>query len=78
MSATETKKPLMTRKQALAFLLEHGFPITEAYFNKLCLPSRNAGPPVAKLWGPRPLYQADQVLAWAESRCTAPGSDSAA
>jgi hypothetical protein len=63
-------KPLMTRKQALAFLLEHGFPITEAYFNKLCLPSRNAGPPVAKLWGGgRPLYHADKVLAWAEARC---------
>jgi hypothetical protein len=69
MSLTESNKPLMTRKQALELLHSRGFPMTEAYFNKICLPSRNAGPPVAKLWGPRPLYDENQVLVWAESRC---------
>jgi hypothetical protein len=69
MSLTDTKSPLMTRRQTLEYLHSLGFPMTETYFNKLCLPSRNAGPPIAKLWGPRPLYDADQVLAWAESRC---------
>jgi hypothetical protein len=64
-------KPLMTRKQALAYLHSLGFPMAEAYFNKLCLPSRNSGPPVAKQWGPRPLYDADQVLSWIEARCRA-------
>jgi hypothetical protein len=69
MSINALSKPLMTRKQTLEYLHSLGFPMTETYFNKICLPSRNAGPPVAKLWGPRPLYDAELVLAWAESRC---------
>lgn len=66
------QRPLMTRRRTWEFINSHGFPMTEAYFNKICLPSRNAGPPAAKLWGsgprPRPLYDADQVLAWCEAR----------
>lgn len=65
---TDIPKPLMTRNQAFEFLISLGFPITEGYFNKICLPSRNGGPPVAKLWGRRPLYDADQVLAWAQAK----------
>jgi hypothetical protein len=68
-------KRFMTRKQALQFLHEHSFPISEAYFNKICLPSRKAGPPVARWWGGKPLYDPDATLAWAESRCSsAPGN----
>jgi hypothetical protein len=59
----------MTRKQALAYLRERGFPVSESYFNKLCLPSRNAGPPVARWWGGKPLYAVHPLLLWAESRC---------
>jgi hypothetical protein len=65
----DTSHRHMTRKQALEFLHAHGFPLSEAYFNKLCLPSRNSGPPVARWWGGKPLYAAEATLAWAESRC---------
>jgi hypothetical protein len=69
---TDTKPPLLTREQVRQRLNEHGYPITASYFNKVCLPSRNAGPPVAKLWGKRPLYDLNAALAWAEARCTEP------
>jgi hypothetical protein len=64
-----TSERLMTRKQALEFIRSHGFPISDAYFSKLCLPSRNSGPPVARWFGGRPLYEPAPTLAWANSRC---------
>ncbi|MCK1578579.1 hypothetical protein IVB03_03015 [Bradyrhizobium sp. 168] len=72
-----TPKPLYTREDLRQRLKEHGYPISASYFNKICLPSRNAGPPVAKLWGRRPLYDFDAALAWAESNCTEPASRAA-
>ena len=68
-TAETTPQRHMTRKQALEFLHAHGFPLSEAYFNKLCLPSRNFGPPVARWFGGKPLYEAKSTLAWANSRC---------
>ena len=65
----ETSTRLMTRKQTLEFIRAHGFPISEAYFSKLCLPSRNSGPPVARWFGGKPLYEPAPTLAWANSRC---------
>jgi hypothetical protein len=65
----DTSERLMTRKQALEFIRSRGFPISDAYFSKLCLPSRNSGPPVARWFGGRPLYAAESTLAWAHSRC---------
>ncbi len=63
--------PLLTReKLRLRLNEEYGFPFTTSYFNKICLPSVNAGPPVAKWFGKRPLYRLDEALAWAESRCS--------
>ena len=59
----------LTRDQLLTRLNECGYPIKASYFNKICLPSRNAGPPAAKLFGKRPLYKLDDAIAWAESRC---------
>jgi hypothetical protein len=66
----DTKSALLTREQVRQRLNERGYPITQSYFSKICLPSRNAGPPVAKMWGKRPLYDFDAALAWAEARCT--------
>jgi len=63
--------PLLTREQLCQRLNERGYPITASYFNKVCSPSVNAGPPVAKYWGKRPLYHLEAGLAWAEARCTA-------
>jgi hypothetical protein len=68
---TPTTRPMLnlTREQLRVKLNELGYPLTQSYFNKLCLPSVNAGPPVAKWWGKRPLYTLDEGIAWAEARC---------
>jgi hypothetical protein len=67
-------EPLLTREQLRLKLNEQGYPLTASYFNKISLPSVNAGPPVAKWWGKRPLYRLDDALAWVERRCgSAPG-----
>lgn len=76
---TETTKPvLFTREELRQQLKQHGYPVSASYFNKICLPSRDAGPPVAKLWGRRPLYDLNAALAWAEARCTEPDTARAA
>jgi hypothetical protein len=61
---------LLTREQLRFKLNELGYPLTQSYFNKLCLPSVNAGPAVAKWWGKRPLYTLDDGISWAEERCS--------
>jgi hypothetical protein len=67
--------PKLTREQLRVKLSELGYPLTQSYFNKLCLPSVNAGPPVSRWWGKRPLYTLEDGIAWAEARCTAaPGT----
>jgi hypothetical protein len=70
----QTAAPLLTREQVRLKLNERGYPLTASYFNKISLPSVNAGPPAAKWWGKRPLYRLDEALAWAEARCgSSPG-----
>ena len=64
-----TTSPLLTRDALLKELNERGYKISQSYWNKINLPSVNAGPPVAKWFGKRPLYYLDPGLAWAESRC---------
>jgi hypothetical protein len=64
-----TTTPLLTREQLRQRLNALGYVISASYFNKVCLPSVNAGPPIAKQWGKRPLYDLEAALAWAESRC---------
>ena len=72
--ALPTPEQLLTREPLRLKLNELGYPLTASYFQKICLPSVGAGPPVAKWWGRRPLYRLDEVLAWAESRCgSSPG-----
>ncbi len=62
--------PLLTREQLRRQLNDRGFVISYGYFSQLCLPSRGNGPPIAKWWGSRPLYDLEAGLAWAEGRCT--------
>lgn len=69
--------PLLTREQLRQRLNDRGFVISAGYFNRLCIPSRNQGPPVAKWWGSRPLYELDAGLAWAGQRCRKPASTAA-
>jgi hypothetical protein len=47
-----------------------GFPLGCSTFDKMCMPSRNEGPPVEAYWGKRPLYSADTGLEWARGRLT--------
>jgi hypothetical protein len=67
---TNPDQVLLTREQLLQRLNGRGFPIKASYFNKLCLPSRNAGPPPAVWYGKRPLYRLEDALLWAESKCS--------
>jgi hypothetical protein len=60
-------KKRYTRAELGAELRARGFPISISKLNKLCAPSVNQGPPVAGWWGPRPLYELDGAVAWAES-----------
>jgi hypothetical protein len=70
----EERRPLLTREQLRKSLNERGYVISSGYFNRLCLPSRNAGPPVATWWGSRPLYDLEVGLAWAKGRCKTPAT----
>jgi hypothetical protein len=71
---TSSPSPLLTREPLRQELAKRGFKVSKSYWNKINLPYVNAGPPVAKWWGKRPLHDLDAALAWAESRCgTSPG-----
>ncbi len=64
----------LTREQLRLELNSRGYPITASYWSKINLPSVNAGPPVAKWFGKRPLYLLHEALTWAEARSgSAPG-----
>jgi hypothetical protein len=63
---------LMTRMQLAAFLREQGFPIGNSTLHKLCSPAIGGGPPVARWWNKRPLYDPAMALKWVESQ-TRPG-----
>jgi hypothetical protein len=60
-------KKRCTRKQLGTKLRERGYPISDSKLNKLCAPSVGKGPPVDGWFGPRPLYDEDQGIAWAEA-----------
>jgi hypothetical protein len=66
----------LTRKQSAQFLTERGFPISQRYLEKLCVPSGGHGPRVDAWFGGRALYRPDDLISWAESRCK-PGRDAA-
>jgi hypothetical protein len=70
MNHQTSTEDLLTREQLRLRLNERGYPITSSYWAKINLPSVNAGPPVAKWFGKRPLYRLEDALAWAESRCS--------
>jgi hypothetical protein len=56
-----------TRAELVEKLNEHGYPISKAKMDKMCAPSIGQGPPVNSWWGPRPLYDLDEAIAWAEA-----------
>jgi hypothetical protein len=60
-------KKRYARAELGAELRARGFPISISKLNKLCAPSVNQGPPTSGWWGPRPLYDLDAGIAWAEA-----------
>jgi hypothetical protein len=58
----------MTRRQLVAFLREHGYPISMNMLNKLCAPSCGVGPEPEARWGKKNLYNPAKSLEWAESQ----------
>ncbi len=70
-------KAFLTRTQLLEYLPQHGFPIGRSTLDKMCMPSRGEGPPVAAWWpgrgGNRPLYEPSAAMAWAKGLLKAGG-----
>ena len=61
--------PLLTRMQGHSFVRDElKLPISAAYWNKICLPSRGDGPPVEIYWGGRPMYRQSKLCTWSISR----------
>jgi hypothetical protein len=60
---------LLTRAEAAQFLRERGFPVAAKTLATLV--SRGGGP-LYKRFGGRALYCAEDLLAWAEARCSPP------
>ena len=68
----------VTRDELYTLLRTHGIPIGRSTLDKLCMPSRGEGPPVAAFWPGRgknpyrPLYDAQVALNWARGLFKAP------
>jgi hypothetical protein len=60
---------LLSRALAAAALTETGYPVSKATLASKA--TRGGGPPY-RLFGRRPLYRWNDVLAWAQGRCTEP------
>ena len=61
-------KPLLTREELRQYINDAGIPLGASTLEKLCMPSRNEGPPVEAWWGARPLYNPERGLEWAKGR----------
>jgi len=66
---SNTRKLRMTRRRAVDFLNEHGWPISNSTMNRKCSPAVNEGPPAAALFNGHYLYEPDDLLQWAEAQC---------
>ncbi len=68
--------PLLTRGEIVDFLRgELGVPLSLSRFEKICM--NGGGPPVARYWGKRPLYERAASIAWAEGRMRKPAQATA-
>jgi hypothetical protein len=65
---------LLTRAEAASFLQNHGFPVAAKTLATLV--SRGGGPTYRR-FGQRALYRTEDLLAWAEARCSPPRRSSA-
>jgi hypothetical protein len=58
----------MTRRQLAEFLTERGFPISKSTLDKLAMPSRGEGPPLAGVWAGKGFYDPARAIRWARGR----------
>jgi hypothetical protein len=65
---TSVERRYLTRRQLADYLSASGFPISKSTLDKLAMPSRGEGPPLAGFWSNRALYDPAKALAWAKSR----------
>ena len=65
---------LLTRVEAARFLQQRGFPVAARTLATLV--SRGGGPAYRR-FGQRALYRTEDLIAWAESRCSPPRRNSA-
>jgi len=70
----ESFNRLLTRLEAAQFLQQRGFPVAAKTLATLV--SRGNGPTYRRFGG-RALYCAEDLLAWADSRCSPPRRSSA-
>jgi len=75
---SEAMSARLTRQQAAQFLTSRGFPISQRYLEKLCVPSGGQGPRVDRWFGNRALYLPGDLIEWAENRCRQPRQHNAA
>jgi hypothetical protein len=68
MSASSAVERYLTRRELAEFLTAHGYPTTVSTLDKLCMTSRDEGPPAAGFWGNRALYDPQKALSWAQKR----------
>ena len=68
MRPEQTGRKLHTRRELAALLTDNGYPISKSTLDKLCMPSRNEGPPIEGFWGNRALHDPDRGLTWAKKR----------
>jgi len=64
----------LTRTEAAQFLSQRGYPVAARTLATLV--SRGGGPAYRK-FGRRALYRTEDLIAWAESRCSPPRRNSA-
>jgi hypothetical protein len=58
---------LLTRREAARYINDElGYPLSFSTLTKLC--ALREGPPVARWWGRRPLYERSSLKAWVEAR----------
>lgn len=68
----EAKTTYLTRPESADFLTSNGYPTAKGTLQKLaCI----GGGPIYRTFGIRALYKPDDLLAWAESRLSAPRSN---
>jgi hypothetical protein len=70
-SHAKPQDAFLTRREAARYINDElGYPLSFSTLTKLC--ALREGPPVARWWGRRPLYERSSLKAWVEARGQCP------